>query len=336
MRDKNYRNVYEKLLSISSSFIFINKGRAINVTNNQTILKKFYVNIQDPSKLGNNDYLKACLFVINLFRNITREEMNMENVKKELSTILFDNPDRYEEINSVFLNAKNFYDYLNSSYLLQDHEALLNKFEKNYKEIDDDSFLKIDNFPKYCLQQIKQKVKDLGIKYDESQKCSPEFLKEIENIISEKMLKLNEAKLTVKNEENINKLAYIFYLLKDEEVYKEMNAYKNSYCEEFLKILKNQIEFSITYKDEEYSEALKNILKYFDIFFTKNVKYDVNILNFKIVSLQSLFEEAREDMEAQIKNYKDQAKIMINKGKSQEEIISTISKALDEIIKKII
>ena len=37
---KYFRNVYEKLLSISSSFMYINKERAINEIENQTILKK--------------------------------------------------------------------------------------------------------------------------------------------------------------------------------------------------------------------------------------------------------------------------------------------------------
>ena len=131
-----------------------------------------------------------------------------------------------------------------------------------------------------------------------------------------------------------------------------MDAYKNSYCKEFLEILRKQIEFSKVYKDEEYIKKLKDSLKYFDMLFEKNIKINelesktIILLkekrnefmkkfkeNFKIVSIQPLFEDAREDIEAQIKIYKDRAKIMINKGKSQEEIISTISKALEEIIK---
>ena len=39
-KDRHNKSVYEKLLSISSSFVYINKGRAINETNNQTLLKK--------------------------------------------------------------------------------------------------------------------------------------------------------------------------------------------------------------------------------------------------------------------------------------------------------
>ena len=73
--DKNKKNIYEKLMSISSSFIYINKGRAINEIANQTILKKLYTNIQDSSKPENNEYLKACLFIINLFTKVTEDEL---------------------------------------------------------------------------------------------------------------------------------------------------------------------------------------------------------------------------------------------------------------------
>ena len=352
-KDEKDRSVYEKLLSISSSFIYINKGRAINETNNQTILKKLYTNIQDSSKLGNNDYLKACLFAINLFKKITEEEMNMENVKKDLSTILFDNPNHSEEINSVFFNAKKFYDYLNLSTLLQDHEATLNKFEESYKSADDSSFLKTGNFPRYCLKQLKQKLKDIGIKYEESQNCSQEFLKEIEDIISDKMVKLKEPKLANSDKKNINQLANMFNWLKNEEVYINMDAYKNSYCKEFLEILKNQIEFSKVYKDEEYIRKLKDSLKFFDTFFTKNIKNDeieskTKIQfkekrdelkqkfkkNFEIVSLHSLFNETKEDIEVEIKNYKEKVKQMIKAEKNIDEIIKIIRNSLNEILKK--
>ena len=56
---KDERSVYEKLLSISSSFIYINKGRAIRSQENQQILKNLYTKIQDSSNIANNDYLKV-------------------------------------------------------------------------------------------------------------------------------------------------------------------------------------------------------------------------------------------------------------------------------------
>ena len=75
---------------------------------------------------------------------------------------------------------------------------------------------------------------------------------------------------------NIVQLANLFNWLQNKEVYKEMDVYKNSNWKEFLEILRNQIKISKVYKDEEYIIRLKDILKYFDIFFTKNIKDELN------------------------------------------------------------
>ena len=350
--EKDQKSVYEKLLSISSSFIYINKGRAITETNNQTILKKLYTNIKDSSKLGNNDdYLKACLFTINLFSKVTEEELNLEKIKRDLSTILFDNQENYGEINSVFFNAKNFYDYLYLSTLYRDYGAAIGKFEESYRMIDDSSLFKANNFPKYCLKQLKQKIKDLGMKYEEASDCSPEFLQTIEKLVSSKMVNLNEPKVSKSDKKTIGQLANVFNWLQNEEVYKEMDVYKNSYCKEFLEILRKQIEFSKVYKDEEYIIKLKDILKYFDTFFAKNIKDDQIESktkkqfkekreelkkkfkeNCKHISFADLFQLTREKIEIIILMYKKNVKNLINEGKTLEEISNMVSKKLDNLL----
>ena len=119
----------------------------------------------------------------------------------------------------------------------------------------------------------------------------------------------------------------MFNWLKDEKVYTQMDSYKNSYCHDFLEILKNQIEFSKNYKDEDYIKKLKAILKYFDTFFSKDIKDDKNESidikkfkekreelkakfkeNLKIISVDDLFYNAKEELEANIKIYKAQGK----------------------------
>ena len=348
---KHNRSVYEKLLSISSSFIYINKGRAITETANQTILKKLYTNIQDTSKLGNNDYLKACLFAINLFTKVTEEELNLEKIKKDLSKILFDNAENYENINSVFFNAKNFYDYLFFSTFLCDYENCIDKFTKDYKKINDSSFINI-SFSPFCLNQLKQLLFDLGLKYEDKANCAPEFFKEFELFFYEKMKELNELNISDNDKKNIQKLANIFNWLKDDNVYKDMDAYKNSFCENFLETLKNQLELSKNYKDKEFRNKLKESLNIFDKFllkkegflksydknaFTKKreelqKKFKENIENF---SLDEPFDEARAEIKVEINKYKIKLKDKIKEGKELEEIINNISSILNDIIKKL-
>ena len=351
--DKNNRSVYEKLLHISSSFIYINKGRAITETGNQTILKNLYTNIQDSTKLGSSDYLKACLFTINLFNKLSEEELDMEKIKKDLSKILFDNPDNYENINSVFFNAKNFYDYLVHSTLLKDIEASIGQFEEDYKKIDDSSFIKAGTFPKYCLKQLKQKLKDLGLNYEDKGNCPPEFLEKFETMITEKMKNLKEFKISNNDKKNIQQLANIYKWLEKDDIYREMDIYKNSYCVDFLENLKSQIELSKNYKDEEYIRKLKDSLKIFDTFFTKDIKDDKLESstkkqfnqkreelkekfkkNFDNFTLEHIFEETRAEIKDEIYKYKNKLKDMLKEGKDNEEIINTIISGLNNIIKK--
>lgn len=79
------------------------------------VLKILYTEIQDSSKLGNNDYLKACYFVINMFNELTDEERDLQSIKNYISNILFDNTNNSNEIKCSIFNAKCFYDYLSES-----------------------------------------------------------------------------------------------------------------------------------------------------------------------------------------------------------------------------
>ena len=75
-------------------------------------------------------------------------------------------------------------------------------------------------------------------------------------------------------------MANVLNWLKDKEVYKEIDAYKNSYCNIFFKALKNQIEFAKVYKYKEYIKKLKDILKIL-IYFSKKIWKIMNMIQKK-------------------------------------------------------
>ena len=345
---KNERNAYEKLLSISSSFIYINKGRAIRSQENQQILKKLYKEIQDSSKIGNNDYLKACYFVINMFNELTDEERNLQSIKNDLSSLLFDNTNNSNEIKCSTFNAKCFYDYLSESCLLTDHEALIDKFFNSFINQDESLPIIQKNFPKFCLRELKSKLKNFGLNIVASENCTPDFIEKITNTISKKMENIDE-KINSSDNKTISQLSKIFYSLENEINLKEMNVYINSYCENFLNVLKNQIEFSKNYKDEDYLKKMKLILRYFDSFFKKDIKNNESKtkiefkeknkeLNnklkeiFKNFNIEDYFESVKENIEIEIERYKSEYKIRRKEGKTFEEIINDIKKQLNEII----
>ena len=99
---------------------------------------------------------------------------------------------------------------------------------------------------------------------------------------------------------------------------------------------------------------MKAILKYFDTFFSKDIKDDKNESidikkfkekreelkakfkeNLKIISVDDLFYNAKEELEANIKIYKAQGKQMINEGKNPEEISQIVQDGLDSFLKKL-
>ena len=346
--DKDERSVYEKLLSISSSFIYINKGRAIRSQENQQILKNLYTKIQDSSNIANNDYLKACFFVINMFNKLTDNEMNLKSIKEDISTILFDNINSCNEIKCSIFNAKCFYDYLSESCLLRDHEALIDKFFKAFNNQDESLPITQTNFPKFCLRELKSKMKNFGLNVVFSEKCTPNFIENITKNISQKM-EIIEEKISTIDIKTITQLSKIFYALENEINMKEMNVYINSYCEGFLYVLKSQIEFSKNYKDEDYLKKLKSILRYFDSFFQKDIKKDESKTKkefkekkeelsdeleeiFNEFNIAEAFKLVKEDIDVEIERYKSEFKIQIKEGKNIEEIIKEIKTKLNEIV----
>lgn len=98
---------------MSSSFIFINKGRALKDTKNINLLQSTFNKICDEIKISNPnenriELLKNCLFVINMFTELKEEEKDLVKLRKEIVSYLFvdSNPD-YENITkAVFIDAK--------------------------------------------------------------------------------------------------------------------------------------------------------------------------------------------------------------------------------------
>lgn len=219
---KEKRTPYEKLLLISSSFIFVNKGRAIKSNENKEILNRLYNRIQLNSSLTEHEYLKACFFVINAFSNLSEDESNLSSINEDLASILFDHSDPMfeickKEIKTSIFNAKNFYDYLRESTLLKDYEALIDQFFQKFLNQNETAItFKKKSFPKFCLEELKSKLDGLGFNNIDNnirkQKCKEEFLKEINSIFS----KIMNAKIVGNDNKIINDIANILFYVNDE------------------------------------------------------------------------------------------------------------------------
>ena len=281
--DKTERTVYEKLLDISSSFVFVNKNRAITDLSNKTILDNTYKTIYDNSSLGKN-YLRNCLFLINMFNQLKDNEKDITKIKTDLSNIIFHNnveeinkKDNLKNINACLFNAKKYMEFLKEKDNLCNKYYLFNEFKNFFKK------KKKKNFVKFFYDSLKTRCKDISMKIDESFECDDKFYLETKKEILELMNKssINYDESEGKYFKNIsNILFYINYKIK------EMKLYVESHCEDFFNSLEEQIRKAKNYVDSNYSVNLEECFKYFDMIFDKEIEKDKSF-NQKVFKTQT-------------------------------------------------
>ena len=315
--DKIERTVYEKLLDISSSFVFVNKNRAITDLDNKKILNNTYNTIYDNSSLGHN-YLKNCLFLINMFTNLSDNEKNINNIKMEISNILFDNKkeennkEKLKNINVCLFNAKKYMEFLKERDKLCDKYYLFNEF-KNY-------FFKkkrTKNFVKFFYDSLKTRCKDISLTIDENFECDDKFYLETKNTILELMktsnIKYDE--LESKYFKNIsNILFYINYKIKEIKLYGESN------CVDFFNSLERQIRKAKNYVDSNFFVNIKKCFKYFDMVFNKEIEKEKSFN-------QKEFKTKTEEIINELDELKEKFTI--------ERIFDKCMKKIDEVFNKI-
>ena len=130
----NSQNVYEKLLEISSSFIFINRSRAITDETNRKLLQNAYHIISNNSSLNLNN----CLFVLNMDSKFSDDDKNIIKIQEDFSNILFDNSEdnpkqKYSnKINAQLFDAKSYMEYFDEYNELGNTKYLFSKFKINF------------------------------------------------------------------------------------------------------------------------------------------------------------------------------------------------------------
>ena len=262
---KTERTPYEKLIDISSSFVFINRGRKICDTTNKKLLNQAYNIINDNTSLGAN-YIKNCLFVINMFQPLTDKEKDISDIKKDISHVIFENIEdqqKYHEIiHASLFDAKAYMEYLNENERLCNKKNLFIRLKKEFIE------KKRQKFSKFCLLRIKTICKDISLKIDNNYEGDPLFYEDIKNEIILIMNDLN-MKCDESDFQNIkkisNSLQYITIKMK------ENKFFLNSNCLEFFKNLENQILKAKNHSEQSYNNNLEECFKYFDLLFEKDI-----------------------------------------------------------------
>ena len=336
--DKTERTVYEKLLDISSSFVFINKNRSITDLDNRKILDYTYKTIYDNSSLG-KDYLKNCLFLINMFTKLSDNEKDINKIKIDLSNIIFDNKveeinkaDNLKNINACLFNAKKYMEFLKERDKLCNKHYLFNEFKNNFLKKK-----KKKNFVKFFYDSLKTRCKDLSMKIDENFECDDKFYLETKNEILKLMnnSSINYDESEGKYFKNIsNILLYINYKIK------ELKLYVESHCEDFFNSLEEQIRKAKNYVDSNHSTNLQECFKYFDMIFDKEIEKDKSFN-------QKVFKDQTEEIIKELEKLEDKYTIekifdncmekiieVCNKvKKNKESLISQYEKNIEKLVK---
>ena len=357
--NKTERTAYEKLLDISSSFVFINKGRGITTTTNKKLLSQAYNAIRDNTSLGQN-YIKNCLFVVNMFQKLDKKEKDISEIQKDISTVIFENeevPKEYRKIINVSLfDAKAYIEYLNINQKICNKKKLFNELKNEFIEKGK------NNFTKFCLNRIKTKIKDLSIKIDENFESDIEFYDNIKREILSIMngLKINSVDVDFINIKKIsNILQYANIKMK------ENKFYLNSNCEVFFRTLEKQILDAKEHVEMNYNINLNDCFKYFDLIFEKDIvpeetknhksyqnkfneiiqniekleeKYEIEKIFDKYLSqILNLFKDIIENKDTLIKKYDNKLEELINKELKEKSavILENLNQEIEKTMKDI-
>ena len=334
--DKTDRTVYEKLLEISSSFIFINRGRGITSIENKKVLNQAYNTVIDNTSLGNK-FIDHCLFVINIFKKLEEKEKDILTIKRDFYTIIFDDnqqkgkKNNFDLINSSLFDAKSYIEYLNIYNKIGNREKLFKILKEEFIT------KKKKNFTNFCLSHLKTKCKDLSIELDKNFECDNFFYQDIKK---EMTLILNDLNIICKksDEDNIKKISNILQNVSIN--IKNNKFYINSNCNEFFNNLKNQIYKAKKNIEKDYENNLENSFYYFDMLFQKEIQYDktFNQQKFKDKEKEIIEKLDKLDTKYEIKEIFDKylvkaLALIENIRKNYGELIKNYDNKIDELIK---
>jgi len=270
--------VYQKVLKMSSFFIYINNGKAFKEKANKMLLSSIYndvISIRE-GEIDSKLFIDLCLFIFNKVDILDEKEKNLENINKEIKETLEIKEDD-DQINCTFFSSKLYNEYL-SKFEEYKIGKVIDLFKKYFDEFNsqanDDLFDdKEESFINFVEDNLIKKIKS-DYQFEKTD------LKDInkEEIISSDIYnKLNtfldkfykENNLHKEEEDNYNdKLENICkYLILCNKKKIKSNLYKKSYASDTFEIIIKKIIKSYLLKVYEYNSHLERFLSFLNIFF---------------------------------------------------------------------
>jgi len=347
--------IYQKLIHISTSFCFINKGRPIGIDQNYDVFRKLFNESHMHSQIINEkDFLKNCLFVLNEFTILSPEEKKTTKIKMDIEKVLYNtnqNKELEKNINVTIFNALKYSQYLNTHKIYTNLPELFKSVTKSYlNQFDFGLGIKLfqeTNYVKFAYENIKKRIKSITDNIDEKKICTDDFLCIVKSLIINELQSLHRNS-SKKDNANIKKISNILYNFI--ENIKQIKFYNESFCEDFFNQLYNQILNSDALLKKQYNEYLKESFDCFDKFFNqdfeqkKNIKTeDINILYSNIepeiegivskYNFENIFQKHKDKIMLYLKAKKSEAeKILEDHDNDMNKALESITPGLQELI----
>ena len=334
-------NIYQKVLKMSSFFVYINSGKAFKEDSNKKLLSTIYkdvINIR-KSDINSKQFIELCLFIFNKVDTLNEKERDLNNINKEIKETL-EMQGNDEEINCLFFSSKYYLDYLKKideykingvfnlfkNYLSQFNSKRNNIFgekEKSFIEFAEHKFE--TNFKNdYQLEDFELN------KINKEKITSSDFYKEI-NTFLDKFYEENKLNKEEKIKENYNeKLQKICkYLILCNENNTKFNLYNQSYAFNTLKIIIEKIVKSHHLKKKEYNNHLGRFFMYLNVFFGMEERFKINVKS----NLDELVQNSLNNVDNFFHDFKGK-EIIENYQKIILDLIEEQKNSFQELMKK--
>ena len=98
------KEIYNKVMSICNSFLFVVRNTVIKEKNSRTVLKQIFQQAKEQKKKFASQFIKSCLFVFNNDEEQKTSQDELNKAKEDIK-ILISKDIEDEDINLCFFNA---------------------------------------------------------------------------------------------------------------------------------------------------------------------------------------------------------------------------------------
>ena len=345
-------NIYQKVLKMSSFFVYINNGKAFKENANKMLLSSIYKEVISIHKgdITPKLFIDLCLFIFNKVDTLDEKERDLKDINKEIrETLEIKGED--DKISCSFFSSKLYKDYLskNEEYKINKIINLFKKYYDNFKTQENDDLFdeKEESFINFAENSLIKKInsdyefEENDFKYIKREEIiSSDIYKDI-NTFLDKFYKENN--LNKEKEDNYNeKLESICkYLYLCNTKNKKLNLYKKSYASDTLELMIEKIIKSHLLKEAEYNKHLERFLSFLNVFFRMEEKFNIvgnnnldELIQISLSNVDKFFEEF--NGKEIIKNYQIIILDLIKEQKTSfKKLMKKNNKDLNKIIESV-